>query len=59
VQWKTQLLERAGDVFEGGEGSKSVGPDFKELHAKIGQQALEIIFFGHALGRIDGSSEKR
>ena len=59
VQWKTQLLERAGDVFDGGEGPKSVGPDLKELHAKIGQQALEIDFLGHALGRIDGSSAKR
>jgi transposase len=59
VQWKTQLLDRAGDVFDGGETSKSVGPDIKELHAKIGQQALEIDFLESALGRIDGPSAKR
>ena len=59
VQWKTQLLERAGDVFDGEGVSKRVGPDVKELHAKIGQQALEIDFLEHALGRIDGSSAKR
>jgi len=59
VQWKTQLLDRAGDVFDGGEPSKSGGPDIKELHAKIGQQALEIDFLEGALGRIDGPSAKR
>jgi len=59
VQWKSQLLDRAGDVFDGSEGSKHVGPDVKELHAKIGQQALEIDFLEHALGRIDGPSAKR
>jgi transposase len=59
VQWKNQLLERAGEVFEGEAPSKNGAPDVKELHAKIGQQALEIDFLGHALGRIDGSSAKR
>ena len=59
VQWKSQLLERAGEVFDG-EGKPRVGgPDIKELHAKIGQQALEIDFLEGALGRIDGSSAKR
>lgn len=58
AQWKAQLLNRAGDVFEG-ESVKHAGPDVKELHAKIGQQALEIDFLEHALGRIDGSSAKR
>ena len=58
VQWKTQLLERAGEAFEG-DGRQSSGPDIKELHAKIGQLALENDFLEHALGRIDGSSAKR
>ena len=59
VQWKSQLLERAGEVFDGEVPSKNGAPDVKELHAKIGQQALEIDFLEHALGRIDGSSAKR
>jgi transposase-like protein len=59
VQWKSQLLERAGEVFDGEAPSKNGAPDVKELHAKIGQQALEIDFLEHALGRIDGSSATR
>ena len=50
VQWKTQLLERASEVFDGGEGPKSVRADIKELHAKIGHQALEIDFLEHDTG---------
>ena len=58
VQWKSQLLERAAEAF-GGEGPKQSGPDVKELHAKIGQLALENDFLERALGRIDGPSAKR
>lgn len=58
VQWKSQLLERAAEAF-GGEGLRQSGPDIKELHAKIGQLALENDFLERALGRIDGSSAKR
>ncbi len=58
VQWKSQLLERAAGAF-GGDGPKESGPDIKELHAKIGQLALENDFLERALGRIDGSSAKR
>lgn len=50
TEWKRQLLERAADVFGGGTGDKSESPpDLKELHAKIGQQALEIDFLSGAL----------
>ena len=35
------------------------GPSLKELHAKIGQQALEIDFLAAALGKLDGPSGKR
>ena len=40
-QWKDQLLEGASDVF--GDTPKQEAPavDLKELHAKIGQLALE------------------
>jgi transposase len=58
VQWKTQLLERAAEAF-GGDAVKSAGPDIRDLHAKIGQLALENDFLERALGRIDGSSAKR
>ena len=59
VQWKSELLERAGEIFEGARPSKDQPSDLKDLHAKIGQQALEIDFLEHALGRIDGPSAKR
>lgn len=59
VQWKSELLERAGEIFEGAKGSKASEPDIRELHAKIGQQALEIDFLEHALGRDGGPSAKR
>ncbi len=39
TQWKAQLLERAMEAF-GGNAEKTAQPDIKELHAKIGQQAL-------------------
>jgi len=58
VQWKSQLLERAAEAFDG-DGPQPRGPDVKELHAKIGQLALENDFLERALGRIDGSSAKR
>lgn len=51
TEWKRQLLERAADVFDGGAatGEKEAVPNLKELHAKIGQQALEIDFLSVAL----------
>jgi len=58
VEWKKQLLERAGEVFEK-EKKTEEGPSIKELHAKIGQLAMENDFLAVALGRIDGSSAKR
>lgn len=59
VQWKAELLDHAGDIFDGGRAPKGETADLKDLHAKIGQQALEIDFLEHALGRIDGPSAKR
>jgi hypothetical protein len=35
----------------GASDKRELGPDLKALHAKIGQQALEIDFLEHALGR--------
>lgn len=59
TQWKTQLLEGAAHVFDGGKPAAQHEPDLKALHAKIGQQALEIDFLEHALGRVDELSAKR
>ena len=62
TQWKSQLLERAADVFAAGAERGSGGeaaPPLKDLHAKIGQQALEIDFLAGALGRLPGPSAKR
>jgi transposase-like protein len=60
TQWKSQLLDRAAEVFAAGAERGDAEPvPLKELHAKIGQQALEIDFLAGALGRIPGSSAKR
>lgn len=58
MEWKKQLLDRASEIFD--RNSKhSKGPDIKELHAKIGQLAMENDFLLDALGRIDAASAKK
>jgi len=57
AEWKKQLLDRAPEIFD--KAKKSPGPDVKELHAKIGQLAMENDFLSTALGRIDGPSAKK
>ena len=59
TQWKTQQLENASDVFATVAEKQAAGPDRKDLHAKIGQQALEIDFLVVALGRIGDASTKK
>lgn len=59
VQWKSELLDRAGEVFEGARGPKETETDIKDLHAKIGQLTLENDFLEKALGRFGGPSAKR
>lgn len=58
TDWKTQLLERAASVF-GSEAPVEPKADLKELHAKIGQQALEIDFLSGALTRVGLLGAKR
>ena len=58
TQWKKQLLERAEDVF-GKDKKADEGASVKELHAKIGQLAMENDFLSVALGRIGEPSAKR
>jgi transposase len=59
-QWKDQLLEGAAGVF-GGEAKVDAAPavDLKDLHAKIGQLALENDFLSGALGKAGLLSAKR
>ena len=59
TQWKTELLQRAAEVFATAAERRDTGPDIKTLHAKIGQLALENDFLAVALGRIDDASAKR
>ena len=48
TEWRRQLLERAADVFAG--AANGPAPvDLAPLHAKIGQQALELDFLSSAL----------
>jgi hypothetical protein len=59
VQWKTQLQEHAKDLFATAAERKAVnGPNVKDLHAKIGQLAMENDFLAGALGRIPDASAK-
>ena len=60
-QWKQQLVAQAAEVFTSDGVRQGAAPpvDLKALHAKIGQQALEIDFLAGALGRLPGSSAKR
>lgn len=59
TQWKTELLQRASEVFATAAEKRESGPDVKTLHAKIGQLALENDFLSGALGRIGDASAKR
>jgi transposase len=58
TEWKKQLLERAEEVFSK-DKQAAPGPDVKELHAKIGQLAMENDFLSVALGRIAEPSAKK
>ncbi len=59
TQWKMQLLERAGIVFEGGGQKESPPIDLKALHAKIGELILENDFSEGALTKAGLLSAKR
>src|SRR5665213_246478 len=59
TQWKTLVLNGVAGVFSApNEVGAKAGLDVRVLHAKIGQQALEIDFLEHALGRVDDPSAR-
>lgn len=59
TQWKSQLLERAAEVFERSADKPAGEQDAAAMERKIGQLALENDFLARALGRIGDSSAKR
>ena len=59
AEWKRQLLDRTADVFDRAGNKAENEPDLKVLYAKIGQQALEIIFLGNALTKAGLLSAKK
>lgn len=59
TQWKSQLIERAADVFEGEKSSQKPSVDVKVLHAKIGEFTLENDFLEGALTKAGLLSAKR
>jgi len=51
--WRRQLLDGAEDIFDKGlTRQKDQDGQIKELHAKIGELAMEKDFLSKALGRI-------
>lgn len=58
TDWKKQLLEHAAEVFSK-DRKTELGPNVKDLHAKIGQLSMENDFLAGALGRIGDASAKR
>lgn len=58
TEWKRQLLEHAAEVF-GNADRESEPVDLAPLHAKIGQQALELDFLERALTKAGLLSAKR
>lgn len=59
TQWKSQLLERAPEVFGSTAADEAPPVDLKALHAKIGQLALENDFLESTLTKAGLLSAKR
>ncbi len=57
--WKSELLEQAAQVFNGGKPSTAPPVDVKSLHAKIGELPLENDFLASALSTAGLLSAKR
>jgi transposase len=57
--WKAQLVERAPQAFGAEAAEPERSPIVKELHAKIGQLAMENDFLSGALGKAGMPSAKR
>ena len=58
TQWKTQLLSRAAEAFDGGQDTPPP-VDIKTLYAKIGQLTLENDFLEGALTKAGWLSARK
>ena len=60
TDWKRQLVAASTEAFDRGASKPEMAPaDLKELHAKIGQQALEINFLSGALTKAELPGAKK
>ena len=59
TDWKRQLVGASAVAFERGSAAPEPPPDMKVLHAKIGEQALEIDFLSGALTKAGLLGAKR
>ena len=59
VEWRKRLVGASSEVFDRSGEQTDRGPDLKALHAKIGQQALEIDFLDGALTKAGLLGAKR
>jgi transposase len=60
ASWKSELLQRAAEVFGGAAAETDAGRErIHELHAKIGELTVERDFLSHALGRFPGPSGRK
>ncbi len=57
--WKSELPEKAAQVFNGGKSRTEPPVDLKALHAKIGELTLENDFLEGALTKAGMLSAKR
>jgi transposase len=58
LKWKKVLMEKAPEIFDKGKPSEKES-DIKELHAKIGQLAMENDFLSVGLERIGEPSTRK
>lgn len=58
-EWRRQLVAHASEAFATDGERREPTIDVQALHAKIGQQALELDFLANALGRSPGPNGKR
>lgn len=59
ADWKSQLMERAAQVFGDASVPAAAAPDLTRLHAKIGQLTLENDFLESALTKAGLLSARR